>query len=406
MISKLARPVENDGTAPWRKGIPDAFKKQVAGKVSFAVPLLIDYLSSGNKAMQAIVAQHIQRYGQLEAIKNRSNYDLQLVQCTDSRHATIHPNLLLESHHIIHKRFAGNVTTKGTGLRNVSASGTIVVEGHEACGACKAAHDHEESLKPGDAKITMDPSIYRIISSIPPHVRNMGDDNERVKANAVVQAFYAHQILSDLYGRPDMKVCPAFYSWTSGYKWLGSPKSGNLPPRWFQDGLSSDAQLMTRYAIAEGRKFDTQYAALTMLYDPYRLGRVNDPRAIFGALGNEMFCVTADLRVFDPGFAEHLLKTHHDPQKLEKRLATPTLGSIMYAGYEVSGGHFGHVSGVGGTSGTHILGIMDASKDVIAAVKSYFLENFPVIKELTENGKRILPILYDPATVKATFLPP
>lgn len=394
MVPKLAHVAEKDGTAPWRTAIPGGFKKQIAAKEPFQVTPLIEYLSSGNAAMEAVVAKHIQRAGPLQTITDKRGHAIKHVQCTDSRHVTLHPSRLLESH-IIHKRFAGNVTTKGTGLRNVSPGGIIVVEGHEACGACKSAHDYEQSLKPGDTQITMDPAIYRIISSIPTHVRCLSDDDERGKANAVVQAFYAHQILKGLYDKPNVMVCPAFYSWTSGHKWLGSTANVDLPPRWFRDNLTTDARVMTGYAIAEGRDFSKQYAALTMLYDPYRLGRVNDPRAIFGSLGNEMFCVTADFRAFDPANAKHI----H-----EKRLATPTIGSVMYAGYDVSGGHFGHVSGVGGSDGTHILGIMDTSKEVIEAVKAYILGYDPAIKELTKNGERILPILYDPATVKATFL--
>ena len=50
-------------------------------------------------------------------------------------------------------------------------------------------------MKPGDAQVTMDPSIYRIISSVPQYVRLMSNDRARGEANAIVQAFYARQIL-------------------------------------------------------------------------------------------------------------------------------------------------------------------------------------------------------------------
>ena len=67
-------------------------------------------------------------------------------------------------------------------------------------------------------------------------------------------------------------------------------------------------------------------------------------------------------------------------------MATPALGSVMYAGYDPANGHFGHVGGVGGRDGTHLLGIMDTSKDVLANVKEYLLSQ-PAIKELTRNGR-------------------
>jgi hypothetical protein len=381
-----------DGTAPWRKNIPPRLKEQMAAKAPFQIAPLKEYLAYGNASVQGAVAKHVSEKGPLRPVESKSGYDLKHVQCTDSRQVTLHPNRLLE-YHVIHKRFAGNVTTKGTGLKNVSHGGVLIVEGHETCGACKAAHDYEGSLKPGVTSITMDPAIYRIISSIPQHIRCMNDDTERGEANAIVQAFYAKQILSSRYGKQDVLVCPAFYSWTTGHRWLGATEGVDLPKAELRTAISGDALMMTGYAIAEGREFSRQYAALTMLYDPYRLGRVNDPRAVFGALGNEMFCVTADFRAFQ-------LETKHVH---EKRIATPALGSVMYAGYDASGGHFGHVSGVGGNDGTHILGIMDTSTEVLAGVKEYLLSQ-PAIKELTNNGEKILSILYDPATVKATFL--
>ncbi|MDD5340655.1 MAG: hypothetical protein PHV13_05425 [Candidatus ainarchaeum sp.] len=395
MIHRNHPQKEKDGTAPWRSVIPEGFRKQVASKEPFQVAPLIEYLSSGNAAIQGVVVAHIAEKGPLQAVQARSKYDLKYVQCTDSRQVTLHPNRLLE-YDILNKRYAGNVTARGTGLRNVRPGGTIIVEGHETCGACKAAHDHQPSLKARDATVTLDHAIYAIISSIPEYVRCMSNDAERGKANAVIQATYAREILKLKYKKDNVAVCPAFYSWTSGHEWLGSTAGVDLPLDAIRAGISEDARLMTEYALAEGRDFGTQYAALTMLYDPYRLGKVNDPRAVFGALGNEMFCVTSDFRAF---------QSDAPKQASEKRIATPALGSVMYAGYDSSGGHFGHVSGVGGSDGTHILGIMDTSRDVIENVKAYLLDKFPVIKELTKNGERILPILYDPATVKATFLP-
>ena len=330
-----------DGTAPWRAGIPERFKKQIADQQPLQAAPLIEYLSSCNSVIQRIVGTHIQENGPLQALSGKCLYDLKRIQCTDSRAVTMNPNRLLQFH-VIHKRIAGNVTTKGTGLRSVAPYGTIIVEGHKACGGLAASYDYEKSLRPGDSRITMDPSIYRIISSVPQHVRLMRDDRARGEANAIVQAFYARQILNtdDEAGGAQSRapgpgamqtaaVCPSFYSWTSGHEWLGSHPGVDLPRKALRGLIHDDARLMTEYALAEGRDFSRQYTTVTMLYDPYRLGRVNDPRAIFGALGNEMFCVTTDFNAFNPDISAHMHKG---------RIATPALGSVMYAGYDAAGG--------------------------------------------------------------------
>ncbi len=382
--------------APWRSGIPDRFMVQVAEKRPFDVASLKEYLLRSNAGVrERIIGPHISSHGPLVHAGSSDQsgfkgYDFKLHQCTDARHVTVPPQFFLKFS-AIHRRTAASVVGNGRGFKDVRAGGAIIAEAHKTCGGTAAAYAFETSPKPPTGRIDMDPNILTLINHIPHNVKRLSDPSVRDRENALTQAFIIRRLLKQLHGRTDISVWPAYYSWESGYDWLGETPSERPSPEVMQK-MRQAARIMTRYALAEGREFETQYAALTMLYDPYRLGRVNDPRAVFGSLGNEMFCVTADFRNVTAS------------QTSNERLSRLSLASLFYAGFDSAGGHHGHVRGVGGSDGTHILGIMDTSREVIGRVKKHLLETFPIINQLTHGGERILSILYDRDTAEAKFV--
>jgi hypothetical protein len=78
------------------------------------------------------------------------------------------------------------------------------------------------------------------------------------------------------------------------------------------------------------------------------------------------------------------------------------MGSVMYANFDQGG----HVNGVGGPKGTHILGIMDISTEVLHKVKRYLLEapEFEIIRNLTNNGETIFLMYYDKLSGRIEFI--
>ena len=376
--------LDRSGFAPLRRGLPEKFLLQIARQQPFQVEPLREYLAQGNAAIVREVAQYVRKHGPLQHPRPSSGYEVAVKECTDARVAAIDLPLLLK-YRMVHARTAGNVIRNGAMFKTLAKGGLAIVNGHRTCGACAAAHSLVNQEKPD-----INENILAILTTIPYYVRAMGDHAKRDRENAKVQAYYARRLLK-FAGREDVYVYPSFYDWTSPepLDWLRfqpAAAPANL--------LKRTARKMTRYAMAEGRDFSTQYAAFTMLYDTSRFGRVNDPRVGCGALlGNEMFCVSADFRSFDPA-------SRPEPE----RISNTAMGSVMYAGYDPANGHFGHVAGVGGREGTHILGIMDVCAKTLHNVKRYLLENYPLIRDLTENGKRIMLMHYDRDTAKVTFL--
>jgi len=369
--------------APWRKG----YCKDVLERIAAQVPLPLDAIKEHYFQANAGVVEKVGAAGELRVPKkeegNRWNYEIAMKQCTDARQVTTDLGMLLR-YIMIHERTAGNVVRKGEVFKNLSVFGIGIVEGHYKCGATGVAYKYRDVDAPD-----IDKNILRILSAISPYVRDIADTAERDRENAVDQANRVRMILR----RASMsnKVYPGFFTWENGsgrnYEWLGE----EMPDPRFHQLFSETAGRMTDYAYAEGRDFDSQYASITMIYDPFRLGRINDPRAIFDALGNEMFCVTFDLR--------RLMRDVDglgDPLPLSRT----GMGSVLYANFDQGG----HVSGVGGVNGTHAIGILDPDDRVIEKTRAYLLDNFPEIKNLTNNGDSIFSIRYDPASARAVFL--
>ena len=362
--------------AQWRKG----YSKDVLERIARQEPLPVAMLKEHYAQCNAAMVERIAARGEIVSPKSKDgkwDYQLAMKQCTDARQVTIDLDFLMDVL-TIHERTAGNIVRSGKVFLSLAETGSAIVEGHYQCGATGVAHKLRDADLPN-----IDENILRILTAISPYVRNIGESAARDRENAIDQAGRVRRILR-INGLSN-QVFSGFYTWENGengpfYDWLEAPGNG------IGKMLEESSVRLTRHSLAEGRNFDTQYAAITMMYDPYRLGRINDPRAIFDALVNEMFCVTFDFRRMEEGNVRNLSRT--------------ALGSVKYANFDQGG----HVNGVGGVGGTHALGIIDTDEGIIERAKKYLLDTFKEIKNLTGNGKAIIPIKYDPQTGKAQFL--
>jgi hypothetical protein len=372
--------------APWRRDVPQKFKDQIAAQAPFQVEPLKEYLRSCNTAMQGYLAPFVSR-----APKRRSGYDLLIVQCTDARTSIIRPEEFLR-YNIIHRRIAGNIAGNCEPAPKLNQNAHIIVEGHYGCGAVAAACKTKEP-KSADGTITTENNMYTLLTAIPQYVKQLGPrDAER--ANARLQALEFMEYLRAI-ERTDIRVYPAYHDWhddTDHYDWLGISAS-EMPASSLARRIEKSSGEMFEFAKVEGRTYTMQYATHTTVYDPKRLGLLN-PRMLSGALGNEKFCVTVD---YEPII---------NRASRSERLSRFSIPSILYAGYDYDEEHkhHGHVAGVGGKDGTHILAIMDTDPAVIKLVKEHLLRTYKVIKDLTDNGERILSLVCDPKTLKVDVL--
>jgi len=421
--------------APWRKDLPREHIRRIAAQERFERAPLIEYYQECNAAVQSHLHLILGRDRNTERHSSSSppgrdperpgeiargekiGYDMAIVQCPDARHAYLDLELLL-AHRIIHQRTAGSTVIRAAMFPNLREGGFALVEGHKECGACKAAHELEKST---DAEVHY--TIARIVDAIEYYIRIEPDPEIRDRLNARKQAFTAEEKMETL-GRNEY-VYPAFFSWDQGkpnLEWLDEWVSPKLPvaqrknilgkmSRWerimslhsnpYKNKLEEAAAKNLQYAMAEGRNFTKQYAGMAILYDPYRLDRItsvrpgciNDPRPILGLLGDEAFATSMDLRPFDPKFSIS-----------QEKVSRTAMGSIIYAAFDKHNGHYGHVGGVGGHDGTHLLGIMDVSEQVLERLTRHLVDTHPIIAELTNRGRDIIKMLYRPDTVKVEFL--
>jgi len=420
--------IVRDKMAPWRQDIDQKHIETIARKLPFPREPLIEYYSESNLAVVKKVSESLG--GGVLAFNENGNtpkkgsfppsvkkignkgFDMAMVECPDARHHVLNLDLLL-NYWIIHQRTAGSTVIHGHMFQTIKQGGFGIVAGHRNCGACKAAHDLESSP---DAEVHY--TIARIVDAIEAYVREIRDPEIRDRENVFKQAFVAERCLR-LEGRNEM-VYPAFFTWEEGknaFEWLDRDMHAIQASRFYErliknpliklayglvdknhplkSSLNGAAETNIGYALAEGRDFSSQYAAISVLYDPYRLGPVNDVRVALGAIGNEMFAATMDLRCFDPLVNDGRHK---------KKVSRTAMGSSIYSAYDKHNGHYGHVSGVGGKDGTHLLGIFDRSEQVIENVTRHLVDNFPILDELTRGGRDIVKMLYDPTTVRMTVL--
>jgi len=361
--------------APWRRDYDKKLLKMIADQKPMEADIIKSHYSQGNSVFKGRVDEFEKENSKLSDPKP-GEYKLAKKKCTDARQLTESLGMYFVMP-IIHENTAGSIVREGHVFKVLAPDGFGVVEGHYECGANAVAHAFHNDTFKGDKN----EHVVRIANSIPPAVAAPDNPSVRDRRNAIHQAAMARFTLED--AKMHQPIYPAFVTWENGvdYQWLKGMPVSELPSL-----MENDVRQMYDYALAEGRNFGPQYSTITMIYDPYRLGRFNDPRIIMDALMNEFFCVTFDFRRLGNGHPRPLSRTG--------------MGSLIYANFHDG---MGHVKGVGGSDGTHIVGVMDKDEKIIERAVSELLSD-PQIRELTLNGARILPIKYDPETRLVTFL--
>ncbi len=367
-----------EGMAPWRRdNLDHGILKAIASQKPLPAGRIREHYAACNRIFAQRVAEHEKANGRLPD-PEPGEYIFAAKKCTDSRHATGSLGLFFTAP-AIHENTAGSIVRGGHLFKALHPDGFGAVEGHFECGATKVAHLYHADRFHG----APDEDVVRILTSIPAAVAAPEDAAVRDRWNALHQAAMGNFTLM-LEGR-QQKVYPTFLSWECGidYQWLdGMPMKPPFP----LSTIENEVRALFDCAFAEGRELATQYSTMSVMYDPYRLGRFNDPRIIMDALANEFFCITFDFgRVANGG---------------KKQLSRTGMGSLRYANFH---DNVGHVRGVGGEDGTRIVGVLDPDERVLEKVKGELLSD-PQIKEMTRNGEAILPIKYDLETRLAEFL--
>jgi len=362
--------------APWRR---DGLDRKILDKIAKQEPLNADIIkehyTQANRLFVERVKNHEDKHGRL-ADPKPGEYMIAKKRCTDARQATESLEVFFEVP-VIHENTAGSIVRGGHVFEVLAPDGFGIVEGHFSCGAANVAHQLHADKFHGEPN----EDVLRILNSIPAAVAAPEDPSVRDRRNAMHQAAMAKYCLED--ANMKQPVYSTFFTWEHGvdYQWLNGMPIRSLPSM-----LENEIRKMIDYALAEGREFNPQYSTMAVMYDPYRLGRYNDPRIIMDALMNEFFSITFDFRRVLNGDRKPLSRTG--------------MGSLMYSNFH---DNKGHVNGVGGENGTRIVGIIDPSEGVLERVKDELLQN-PQIKEMTRKGETILTIKYDIDTRMIRFL--
>lgn len=355
----------------------------VIGCINKGTPLDIETslraLQLGNSRVVGIVRDFVSRFGSLEHPEH-GEYEVGLKHCVDARSAVINLPFLLRFD-TIHERTAGSVVRNGGVFRVLSPFGRGFVSTHKSCGGEATAHSLHSEGKRAD-----DPQIDHITDSIPHAVAIIKDPDTRSRWNARSQVVNAAAMLDSHNLGND--VHPIFENWgrweegVVSLEWLSTTQA--QPDDIFKVLRATMVDIWTT-ALSRHITPEKQFSHAIVYYDPYRLGAVNDPRSIFDASPNELFCVTEDFRHATNG----------------GELSLSAVGSLRYAGFYGDG----HVAGVGKKHGNRHIVILDPDFEVICAVERKLLASAPDIKELTRGGQTITRALYNVDTAEVTFLP-
>lgn len=387
--NQAARVIDREKMAPWRQCHDADVLRRISERAPLPPSVVRKYLSEGNRILVERIKEHETTHGLITDPRNESTdgklgFDVAIKQCVDSRAISTDLEFLLRFR-TIHERTAGNIVRTGHVFKVLGPEGVGFVEGHTCCGAVGAAHQFHS----GNFDANPDTDLLRILSSIPAAVATVSNETARIEANARVQRLNA-EIRLDEYGRRNTIVATVL-DWDNGAKIIRLKDS---LPMAIVKAMQDAAEGMFGFARAEGMSFEKQYAHTVFMYDPYRLGRLNDPRIIFGLLPNEAFCVTFDFRRLLNGNGK-------DGENGHRLLSRTGLGSVKYAAFHQGG----HVLGVGGPTGTRHICVLDPDEAVLHRVKKALTSNcHPEILGLTRNGETISLCLYDPKTKTAEFI--
>lgn len=348
-----------------KSGLVEEVQGAIAKRDSPPLPQVLDYLLVGNQRSAGIVNSFEASFGKLKK-PEPGEYHIGRKGCVDSR-AQDEIVLDLIQHMRIHERTAASVVRRGfvfLVLEPVVGVGFVVT--HSGCGGEQLAYDCHSAHNVA----TLDAHARSIVESIPPGIATIKDPILRSKANARVQAAVASGIVQNT-GLSN-EVHPVMITWQNwpdvDAVWCSSGHENRAVTQ-----MRENFKLLWKIAKELGRSPENQFAHTIVYYDPYRLGRINNPRAIFDSLPNELFCVTENFNLDAVD------------------LSASAVGSVRYAGF-LDGGH---VLGVGKGNGNRHVMILDPDPAVMAAVKQKLLASSPDLTELTRGGETITQAKYN-----------
>lgn len=361
-------------------GLIGEVQRSIANREAPDIATLKRYFAIGLERTRGIIADFEGRFGRRDDPET-GDYGRAIKECVDSRPmVTTILDLLGRTH--IHERTAGSVVRRGHIFKVLDPDGIGVVMAHSRCGGDQVAHDYHSGRLKGDGDPVFD-HIRSIADAIPRDVA-LKEGMERTRGNAHAQIERAVDILDK--AERGNSVYPILFHVPEGtedprVEWLS--ESQKRPIEWVKQ-MDANARMLWRIACELGRTAEHQFAVAILFYDPYRMGRFDDPRSLLDMLPNEGFCPTENFRGLMEG----------------QGLSNSAVVSLRYAGF-LNGGH---VTGVGGPRGNRLVIVIDPDPAVTIEVEKALLASAPDIRDLSRNGETIVRARYDLQTRDIEFL--
>lgn len=265
-----------------RQGLPESIAESIT--VQQAIQLLRD----GNRYF-------VERVKRLGSMVRPAQYDAVVIACSDARNvfATFddfaHKNILVV-------QVAGNIYPKtgdvamakiDVALSKLREGGTVFVIGHEGCGAVAAkehAHDYEG----------LSPSVHALLGNV--DISKHAGAHDNCEANAANQAarLQENPIIKD----KKATIVPCIFDFLKRKDLVQiGHNSENEHPLVAAFRVSIDQNM--RMAKTAQDNLREQFAHTIVVCDPLDLGRFTDPRTVFDAHMNDLFCVSFAGRQLD-----------------------------------------------------------------------------------------------------------
>ena len=292
-------------------------------------------------------------------LERPTQYDIVILACSDARNVfSLFSDFRDKNILVVH--VAGNSYSKhpkehakiDAALMMLKKGGTLVVAGHEKCGAVDACIKHyspeSKSLVSVIDSVDIRPTVPRITN---PYQCNIVNQAARLAKHSTV-------IVNGI------KVVPVSLDFTRGehcFQHLGEGKEPELV-------IDLRASVFSHIEAARlaGKDLSKQEVHTIVVCDPTDLGRFTDPRVIFNAGMNDIFVASFNGSTLDPTaigsieyalehvenvrFSGHVLFLHSDPRVIEKVSAQLLADSKIAAqktnnGKTITRSHFTELDG-------------------------------------------------------------
>lgn len=312
-------------------------------------------LQDGNRTFQRELEQRGKKPVRVE------KYDILLLMCSDARCDATELETYL-GQNVLVVEIAGNVSGKylKTALEKLKDGAEVIVCGHTNCGACDAKKSDPRG------KATESKPLRRLLDRI--DIASVQGAEDIYAANVLHQANALAE--SKLVQRKKLKVTPALFQPEKTEQPLKSLLGRTSE---FLSTLQQTAGQRLAEAKREGKDLSIQYAHAVVVGDSTSLGLFTDPRLVFAAGLNELFCVNAP--------AGHL-----NPE---------AIASIEFA--------LLHVAGVKETA--HIV-LLHSNPKQARSVLETLLSISDIIRSKTQGGKTVTLMRMDPNSGAVSVVSP